>query len=92
MFKLNSILDEDTRKALSLSAKAIKNRSKYIELVEEGYTHERMFLYGLIELSRTLVVLFSRGRYVGDFGPWWELERYFSEKDKQEKLSKENAD
>jgi hypothetical protein len=37
-------------------------------------------------------VLFSGGRYVGDFTPWGELDFYLSEKDRQERLSKENAD
>ena len=86
MFKFNFISDEDTRKALSLSVKTIKNRAKYSEY--GFYTRKRLFLLALIEFSRSLVVLASGGKYIGDFGAWLDLDAHF---DEQERLSKKNA-
>ena len=87
MFKFNFISDEDTRKALSLSVKTIKNRTKYADVYKDD--RKRIFLYGLVEFSKSLVVLASGGRYVGYFGAWLELMNHFDEKDRQERLSKE---
>jgi len=90
MFQFNFISDEDTRKALSCSVKTIKNRTKFDSVYK--YDRKRIFLFGLVEFSKSLVVLASGGKYVGDFGGCLDLMNYFDEQDRQERLGKENAD
>jgi len=90
MFQFNFISDEDTRKALSCSVKTIKNRTKFDSVYK--YDRKRIFLFGLVEFSKSLVVLASGGKYVGDFGACLELMKHFEEQERQERLSKENAD
>ena len=90
MFQFNFISDEDTRKALSCSVKTIKNRTKFDSVYK--YDRKHIFLLAIVEFSRSLVVLASGGKYVGDFGASLELMNHFDEQEKQERIGKENAD
>jgi len=89
MFNFNLIPDEDTRKTLSCSVKTIKNRTKFDSVYK--YDRKHIFLLAIVEFSRSLVVLASGGKYVGDFGASLELMNHFDEQERQERLSKENA-